>query len=307
VTTTPLTGPEEQHRPVTALHQNSSGQGEDLSPRSPRHARGVPARKESTAIGSGSADTVVLRFNEDNMANEELYERAGHASDVARSARLNAERHRVLAKKARDAWRTVQLEHPERQAWLPLTYLIASGLLGLDSWAAYFAAEALGGDQRVTLLWAAVFLVILGLLEAGLAWFAERSRTIFRLVALGLTAFAVLLALLRFGFFTGVGAGPIAAIAGAVVFTACTILFVVGGFAAVRYAETLDSWRARRHARKAESKAATAEVMAARRAAERDRRIDAYVGRIRPTLLRENCNAQATEAKVRAHLLGEPR
>ena len=103
MTTTPLTGPEEQHRPVTALHQNSSGQGEDLSPRSPRHARGVPAPKESTAIGSGSADTVVLRFNEDNMANEELYERAGHARDVARSARLNAERHLVLAKKARDA------------------------------------------------------------------------------------------------------------------------------------------------------------------------------------------------------------
>ena len=73
-------------------------------------------------MGSGSVDIIVLRFNEDNMANEELYERAGHAKDVAHSAHLNAERHRVLAKKARDAWRTVQLEHPERRAWLPLGF-----------------------------------------------------------------------------------------------------------------------------------------------------------------------------------------
>ena len=59
-------------------------------------------------------------------------------------------------------------------------------------------------------------------------------------------------------------------------------MFVAGGFAAIRYAETVTIWQARRRARKAAKKAAAAEAEAYRRAAERDRRVDAYVGRIGP-------------------------
>ena len=251
-------------------------------------------------------DAVILRFNEDNLANEELYERARHASDVAYRARGNADGAQADAKRARDAWRTAQLEYPDRRAWLPLMSLIAVALLALDSWAAYFAAEALGGDQRATLLWAALFLVILGLLEGGLAWSAERNRKIFRLIALGLGTFAVLLALLRFGFFAAVGTGLVAAVIGAAAFTACTIMFVIGGFAAVRYAETMTIWQAHHHARKAARKAADADASARRRADERDRRVDAYVGRIRSTLLRDFAAAGDMENKVRAHMLGGP-
>jgi hypothetical protein len=253
-----------------------------------------------------SASTVILRFNEANLANEELYEDARNAGDVARSAHDDAEEAEADAKKARDAWRTAQLVHPERRAWLLPMSLIALALLGLDSWAAYFAAEALGGDQRATLLWAALFLVILGLLEAGLAWSVERSRTIFRMIGLGLGGFAVLLALLRFGFFDAVGTGLIAAMIGAAAFTACTIMFVVGGFAAVRYAETLTIWQARRHARKAARQTHDAAALARRRTRERDRRVAAYVGRIRPTLLRDFPEALDMENKIRAHMIGRP-
>ena len=250
-------------------------------------------------------DLAILRFNETNDAHEDLYTRACHGSDVARHARDEAGRLKAWAKKALDAWRTAQLEHPERRAWLPLMTLIALCLLALDSWAAYFAAEALGGDQRVTLLWAALFLVILGLLEAGLAWSAERHPKLFRLIAAGLVAFAVLLALLRFDFFAAVGTSAIAAVIGATVFTVCTVMFVAGGFAAVRYAETLGIWQSRRRARKAARTAADAEDTAARRAGERDRRIDAYLARMRPTLLGHTAGVHDIENKVRAHLLRE--
>lgn len=250
-------------------------------------------------------EAVILGFNDEDEANEELYENGRLAADVARRAREDAERARMDAKKARGAWRTAQLEHHDRRAWLPLMIVIALVLLGLDSWAAYFAAEALGGDQQVTMLWAALFLVILGLLEAGLAWSAERSKRIFRLVAVGLGGFAVLLAVLRFGFFAAIGTDLFGALVGACVFTVCTIGFVIGGFAAIRYAETVTIWQARRRAGKAAKRAATAETVAYRRATERDRRVDAYVGRIRPTLLRNLPGAQGIEGMVRAHMLGE--
>jgi len=250
-------------------------------------------------------EVVILRFNNEDEANEELYECARLAADVARRARKETDRSEAGAKKARRAWRMAQLEHHDRRAWLPVMTLIALILLGLDSWAAYFAAEALGGDQRVTMLWAALFLVILGLLEAGLAWSAERSKKIFRAAAAGLAVFAILLAALRFGFFAAVGTGLAAALAGACVFTACTIMFVAGGFAAIRYAETVTIWQARCCARKAAKKVGAARAASDRRAAERDRQVDAYIGRIRSTLLRDFPGAQGMEAKVRAHMLGE--
>jgi hypothetical protein len=251
-------------------------------------------------------EAVILRFNNEDEANEELYESGRHASDVARRARKEADRSQEAAKKARRAWRIAQLEHHDRRAWLPLMALLALILLGLDSWAAYFAAEALGGDQRVTLLWTVLFLVILGLLEAGLTWSAERNKKIFRLIASGLVAFAILLAALRFGFFAAVGTGLLAALLGACVFTICTIMFVAGGFAAIRYAETMQIWQARRGARGAARKAQAARAVADRRVNERDRRVDAYLARIRSTLLRDFPEAQDMEARVRAHMFGEP-
>jgi hypothetical protein len=172
----------------------------------------------------------------------------------------------AVAKVAHEAWRAAQLEHPERRAWLPLMIIIAVLLLALDSWAAYFAAEALGGGQKVALLWTAQFLVILGLLEAGLAWSAERSnRKAFRLITLALGVFVIMLALLRFGFFDAVGTGLLAAVIGAAVFAACTSMFVIGGFVAIRRAETMEIWQARRRARKATRRAYGTTASARRR------------------------------------------
>jgi hypothetical protein len=277
-----------------------------MSADAPEGAHGPGGPQQSVTAAPVGPEAVILRFNEDDEANEELYESARLTTDVARRAGEEADRRRLAAKKARGAWRTAQLEHPDRRGWLPSMTTIALVLLGLDAGAAYFAAEALGGDQRITLLWAALFLVILGLLEAGLAWSAERSKRFFRLNAAGLAVFAVLLALLRFGFFAAVDTGVIIAVVGACVFTFCTIMFVAGGFAAIRYAETVTIWQARSRARKAAKTADAAEAEAHRRAAERDRRVGAYLGRIRPTLLRDLPGVNDLEAKVRAHMMGEP-
>jgi hypothetical protein len=265
----------------------------------PEEARDVPS-----SMGTVDADTVIRLFNEASEANEDLCERVGHAADRARRTLATYELLRQYAVRARQGWRTAQAEHPERRGWLPLMAGIAAALLALDSWAAYFAAEALGGDQHVTLLWAALFLVILALLETALARFAERNRALFALSGTGLGLFAILLSVLRFGFFVGIGTSVVEAAAGAVVFTICTVMFVLGGFAAVRYAETLQMWQARSSARRAAGKAAKAEAAADRWARERDQRVDAYVGRIRPLILRECSGAHAMEDQVRARLLG---
>ena len=116
-----------------------------------------------------------------------------------------------------------------------------------------------------------------------------------------------MLALLRFGFFAAVGTGLVGALVGACVFTVCTIGFVAGGFAAIRYAETVTIWQARWRASKSgQERPRRLRRPPDRRAAERDRRVDAYLGRIRPTLLRDFPGAQDMEARIRAHMLGEP-
>jgi hypothetical protein len=192
---------------------------------------------------------VIRAFNGED-ARAELFESARHAADIVHRAHAESDRSCAVARKAHCAWRTAQLEHHDRHAWLPLMALTALILLGLDLRAAYFAAVTLGGAQQVTLLWTALFLVILGLLEGGLAWSVERNKKLFHLIAAGLVVFASLLALLRFAFLAAVGTGLVAAVGGACVFTVCTIMFVAGGFAAIRYAETVTTWQARRHARR---------------------------------------------------------
>ena len=77
---------------------------------------------------------MIARFNDDNDANDELYENARLACRRrAPGPRGRRPSSRAGARKARGAWRTAQLEHHDRRGWLPLMTLIAVALLGLDS------------------------------------------------------------------------------------------------------------------------------------------------------------------------------
>jgi hypothetical protein len=204
-------------------------------------------RQQVTALPAGP-EVVIPAFNSEDETHAELFEWTRRAAGVARRAREESDRSRAGPKEARGAWRSAQLERHDHRAWLPLMTLVALALLGLDSWAAHFAAGALGSDQRVALLWAASFLVIVGCLGAGLAWSARRSKNVLRVIAAGLAVFASLLALLRFGFLAGTGV--VAAVARACVFTVCTMMIAAGGFAATPYPEAMTIWQGRRRSRR---------------------------------------------------------
>jgi hypothetical protein len=271
----------------------------------------TPTTSRSAASAGGQAPpdavTVIRSFNGEHQANEEQYARVRQVSDAARRARADARAEQQKAAGAHAAYLTSQAEHPERRGPLLVMVIAALATLALDGYASYFAAESLGGDQQATLIWTGIFLVILAILEGGLALTAERNKKAFRLIAFALALFAIFLALLRFVFFSAVGGRPISSVIGAALFTGCTILFVWAGFLALRYSETVDIWKARYRDRSAARRAEAADERAARQAARRDRLIDAYLSRIRLSLL-QTCTAPqiiATEEAIQAHLIGQ--
>jgi hypothetical protein len=79
------------------------------------------------------------------------------------------------------------------------------------------------------------------------------------------------------------------------------------GYRALRAAETVPAWRARRQARRAGQAARIARAAAGRNAAERDRLIDAYLGQVRRQIRKTFPAGRqlAVESGVRKHLLGE--
>jgi len=93
----------------------------------------------------------------------------------------------------------------------------------------------------------------------------------------------------------------------ACLYTAATAGFLSLGYRALRSAETPSAWRARRQARQAQQAAQVARAMADQDAAERDRLIDAYLGRLRRLALTTGpAERQPTvESAVRKHLPGE--
>jgi len=280
---------------------NESKDGKAAAPVASRP--GSPAQDEYP----GDIVAIVRSFNSEHKAHEEQYGRTRQASDRTRRARDAAAAERQKAEDTHAGYLTAQAEHPERRGPLLVMVLAALVTLALDGFASYFAAESLGGDQQATFIWTGIFLAVLAILEGGLALSAERNKKAFRLITLALGMFATFLALLRFVFFSAIGGGPIASVIGAALFTACTILFVWAGFLALRYCETVDIWRARCQDRNAARKADAAEDRAAGQAANRDRLTDAYLSRLRPSLLR-SCTAPqmaGVENDIRAHLAGE--
>jgi hypothetical protein len=250
---------------------------------------------------------VTRNFNESNHAHEELWARTHQASDAVRNSRKEEVDKQQKAREARESHLAVQAEHPHRRASLPQQVAIAGLSVALDGVACWFSAQALGNGQLESLLWAALFLAVLAGGEIALDYYSDRSRKAWRLLAFGLAAFVTGLGVLRFLFLYTVGLdGPVAALVGAALFTVATAGFVVIGYRALRAAETFLAWQARRRAGKAGREAEAARSRTASCLAERDRLADAYVSRIRVSLLRTCTSTQLPlmEAALRAHLNG---
>jgi hypothetical protein len=250
----------------------------------------------------------ILGCNSASKAQEDLWSRTRQAADMVSQATADARKADSEVTEADLEYRTAQAENPERSAPRPRQWLIAGGTLALDGLACYFAAAALDGDQLQTLIWAVLFLALLGTAELALDHLRDNHRTLWRGVAFVLGSFIVLLGVLRYSFLATVGAdGLVAAFAGAILFTVATGGFVVSGYKALRAAETGPTWKARRRARRCARLAAAAHRSLDRQVARRDRLARAYLCRIRTRLVRTYSASQlpVMEQAVWAHLLGE--
>ena len=250
---------------------------------------------------------LIRQVNEFNEAIEDLYLRTRQAADIAKRSDQAVEQAAMVAETAKFAHGIIQAEHPQRRAPLPRQRFYALLTVISDGVACYFAAQALGGNQDTTFVWAVLFLVVLAVGEVALDFYRDRYRRAWRTVAAVLAAFVGALGGLRFWFLATVGVGGlIPAALGAALFTAVTAGFLFVGYRALRLAETRQAFRARRWARTAAQAARAARADADRNTHDRERLIDAYLFQVRRRALKlPPAQQQAVEKAVRRHLLGE--
>ena len=154
-----------------------------------------------------------------------------------------------MAQVAAIAYQTIQAERPRRRSPLPRQVGLAAGTVAFDGVACCFAAQALNGGQDSTLIWTVLFLAVLAGGEIGLDFYRDRNLHTWRILAWIISAFVVLLGVLRFWFLAVIGADDlVAAFTGAVLFTVVTAGFMTVGYRTLRAAETPQAWRARRAA-----------------------------------------------------------
>ncbi|MGH3191947.1 MAG: hypothetical protein ACRDPY_24165 [Streptosporangiaceae bacterium] len=250
---------------------------------------------------------LVRDFNASNQAHEALWTRVLQAGDAVRRAVHDRDAAQLRARHARSFHLAIQAEYPHRTSPLLRQVFIAMSALGLDTVACWFAAQALGDGQVETLLWTVLFLAVLAGGEVSLDYYSDRGGRAWRLLVTGLVAFVTGLGILRFLFLATVSAvGTAAALVGAALFTAATAAFVLIGYRALRAAEKLPAWRARRWSRQADREAGAASHRVSRLLRERNRLMDAYISRIRGDLLGKCSSGQLPqlEAALREHLAG---
>jgi hypothetical protein len=251
---------------------------------------------------------LIRDFNAQSPQHEDLWTRVLHSVDAVREALKEAHQAQAAANDARLAHAAIQAEHPQRRAARPRQLVIAGLTVLLDAVACNFAAQALGNDQLQTGAWTALFLAVLAGGELALDHYQDRSRRVWRALGAGLAGFVVGLGVLRYSYLITVGAdSPLAALVGAVLFTAATGVFVAAGYWALRRAETPRAGRARRQARRARKEARAARERLARRVRDRDRLVNAYVVRLKACLLQGYPASQlpGIEAALREHLTGK--
>lgn len=265
----------------------------------------LPSMRGS-GLGPDWVADLIRTVNASHTALADLWSRIRRAADAARRSRDVARRATETAQQASLGHQLIQAEQPGRTAPLPRQLALALVTVLLDGVACYFAAQALDGDQRDTLIWTVLFLAVLGFGE----WSLDHCHDVrfWRWIVAGLSLFVILLGALRLSYLvlTEPG-GPVPALAGAAIFTIATAAFLVLGYRALRAAETSQAWRARRQAR-----AAIRRQLAACAKADADtdlcERLAAnYLAEVRHWLLGSLPATQHAEAEavLWAHLKGE--
>jgi hypothetical protein len=251
---------------------------------------------------------LIKRFNAQSRQHEDLWTRVLHATDAVRGAAKDKREAQALANEMRLTYSAILAEDPGRRAPRGRQLAIAGVTVLLDTVACNFAAQALGNDQLQTDAWTALFLAVLAGGEIALDHCRTRNRRAWRAVASGLAGFIAGLGVLRYSYLITVGAdSPLAALVGAVLFTAATGVFVAAGYWALRRAEPSRAAHARRPARQAEKEARASRERLTRCQRDRDRLVDAYVVRLKACLLQGYPVSQVSviEDALREHLVGK--
>lgn len=269
----------------------------------------------SRRIHTGSADAaspirialLIRDLNASDKAVEDLYLRARQAAGIAARGEHAAGQAGASARRTEDAHLVIQARQPGRHAPLPRQVTLALGTVALNGLACYAAARALGGSQAAGLAWTGSFLAVLAGGEAALGFYRDRSERAWRAPVMVIGFSVILLGGLRLWFLTATGTGLVPATAGAFLFMVTTAGFLALGNRALRAAETVPTWRARRQACRAGQAARIARAAAGRNVAERDRLIDAYLGQVRRQVRKTFPAGRqlAVESGIRKHLLGE--
>jgi hypothetical protein len=255
------------------------------------------------------ADAAIHRFNAENSAHEELWLRSTRAGDQARRAQIDASQAESKTEELRLAYLAIQAENPGRHAPLPRQLAIVGIATVLSAGACYYAAQGLGLSQLGTLTSTGMLLAVLVCGELALDYFRDRSRTRWRVLAVGLAVFMAGLGALRYYYVTTIlgASDALAAAVGATLLVLVIASSAVVGSWALRNAETSAASHARRQARRAAKAAAAAREQVHRHVSTRDRLVDAYIARIRALQFQDRSDSRLPlmEAAIRAHLLGE--
>jgi hypothetical protein len=251
---------------------------------------------------------LIRRFNASNKAHLQLWRRVLQATDVVAASWRRVGAAEAAAAYAEAAYVAVQAEQPDRTAPRVRQLLLAAVALGLDGVACNMAAQTMGDSGPATWLWTVYFLAVLAGGEIALD--LSRGRPLaWRLLAGCMAGYVLLLGAMRWWFLeTVTAAGTGLALLGAAVFTVATASFVVVGYRALRSAETLAAWRARRVRNSREQAARRARLAAEHATADQDRLVCAYLGVMRSSLTELGSAAQvvAAEQAVLVHLTGQP-
>jgi hypothetical protein len=266
----------------------------------------VPLGAGDDELGSpANVAKLVRAFNASHEALKDLWSRTRRAADSVDRAEEKWHQAEEAAAAAVVAHRVIQDEQPRRRSPLSRQLLIAALTVALDGVACWFAAQALDGGELATGIWAALFLAVLAATEWSLDHYREREN--WHWIAAGVGLYVCGLGVLRFAYLATVGfGGLLPALAGASLFTAATGAFVIIGYRALRAAESVEAWHARRRVRAARRTALAARSAVGWLTADWERLADTYIAQIRHELLAAVPSSQlsAAEAAVRMHLLG---
>jgi hypothetical protein len=270
----------------------------------PGRANGSPSVDHAfPADDTATAVKIVSDFVEESESHKKLLREVTQGKSRAKRLRGTV-RQKVAESVMRQKSYTASHTQDRHHASLVVQYAIAVLLLPFELFAANFAAQAVGAGLLTTWLLTVLFLALLLFGEFALdAAVRRQAHRATRATLVGLTVFIGILGALRFEYALAVeGRGPLAALLIAALLSLVTAGLVAFGYLALREAESVSTFKARK-AWKAAQRAQAAAENAAHDAEVRDaEKTVAFMALIEPRILQEGGRAESARSAIRHYL-----